>query len=188
MDAHRQIKTPRLLLRPIERDDGNALLPLIQNWNVARWLAVVPWPYEATDMDHFIETIALPRARGRSPIYTVLCDGSPIGTAECRGETPEEGSLGTGAGQLGYWLGEPFWGRGYATEAAAALVANVFADPSIAAIRSGVFDGNEASLAVQRKLGFEVVDTVAVMCRPQGRALPLIRTRVTRAGFLARAG
>lgn len=187
MDRERQIRTPRLLLRPLERSDGDALLPLIQNWNVARWLAVVPWPYEAADMAHFIDEIAGPRRIGPDPIFTVLLGGSPIGTAECRREVAGSETPGQGPSQLGYWLGEPYWGRGYGTEAASALVARAFEDLRVDAIRSGVFEGNDASLAVQRKLGFEVVDTVTAMCRPQKRELPLIRTRVTRARHLARA-
>src|SRR5262249_18496331 len=125
----------------------------------------------------------MPRAAGRHPIYAVLLDGAPIGTAECRGEAPEDGSLGPDAGQLGYWLGEPYLGRGYASEGAAALVAHTFDNGDVTAIRPVVSVGSEASLTGQRKLGFEVVDTIQVMCRPQGRELPLVRTRLARAGF-----
>ena len=139
MDSGSSIRTKRLLLRPIARRDGDALLPLIRNWNVVCWLAVVPWPYEAADMMQFIDEIAMPRAAGPHPVYTVLLDSVPIGTAECRGEAPADGALGPDAGQLGYWLGEPYWGRGFATEMAAALVAHTFANSQAPSIRSGVF-------------------------------------------------
>lgn len=186
MSGHRPIRTARLLLRPIERRDGDGLLPLIQNWNVARWLGVVPWPYGEADMVHFIEEIAKPRLATPFPVHVVLHEGAPIGTAVCSGVKTDDGPPGASS-DLGYWLGEPYWGQGLATEAIGALIARVFENPEIGVIRSGVFEGNEASLHVQRKLGFEVIGTTMAMCRPQARELPHICTRVTRAQFGARA-
>ena len=84
---------------------------------------------------------------------------------------------------LGYWLGEPYWGKGYASEAVAALIERAFAQPTADVIRSGVFQGNAASLRVQQKLGFEVVGEVMANCRPRGRNVRLIRTQLTRARF-----
>jgi RimJ/RimL family protein N-acetyltransferase len=182
--AYKPIRTERLLLRPIERGDGEGLLPLIRNWNVARWLGVVPWPYEKADMVHFIEEIAALHAATPYPVHVILLGNAPIGTALCRGEQCVDGPIGA-ASDLGYWLGEPYWGHGYATEAIGALIGRVFSNPEITVIRSGVFEGNEASLNVQRKLGFEVLGTTMAMCRPQARELRHICTRVTRSRFLA---
>jgi RimJ/RimL family protein N-acetyltransferase len=187
MSPRKPIKTARLLLRPIERGDVDGLLPLIQNWSVVRWLAVVPWPYTRMDMVRFIEDIALPNAARGHPIYTIVLDYTPIGTAACRGERSASARQ-RDISDLGYWLGEPYWGRGYATEAIAGLIGRVFEDPEVDLIRSGVFEGNDASLNVQRKLGFEVLETVKVMCRAQGRELPHVCTRLTRSAFLARRG
>ena len=81
---------------------------------------------------------------------------------------------------LGYWLGEPYWGRGYASEVVAALVDRASNVPSAAVIRSAFFEGNAASWHVQEKLRFEIVNEVMAFCRPHGRELPLICTRLTR--------
>jgi RimJ/RimL family protein N-acetyltransferase len=177
------ITTARLVLRPIRREDGVVLLPLISNWNVARWLGTVPWPYGASDMDEFLENIALPRNGGPKPIFAIICEGHPVGLIECVGQPATEG-LGIGT-DLGYWLGEPYWGKGYVTEAARALVERAFARPEADVIRSGVFEGNAASLRVQTKLGFEVVGEVMANCRPRGAKVRLIRTRLMRAWFEA---
>jgi RimJ/RimL family protein N-acetyltransferase len=73
------------------------------------------------------------------------------------------------------------------SEAAAALVDRTFADPAAGLIRSGLFEGNAASLRVQEKLGFEVIGEVMANCRPRGRKVRLIRTLLTRARFEGRA-
>ena len=178
------ITTPRLLLRPLRREDGPALLPLISNWNVARWLGVVPWPYRPDDMTEFIDKIALPRQGGSKPIFAILLDGSPIGLAECCGQPLTEATL-SNASDLGYWLGEPYWAQGYATEAISALIGRVFAQPEAGVIRSAVFEGNAASLNLQQRLGFEIVGNATTHCRPQGRELSLICTRLTRTRYAA---
>jgi RimJ/RimL family protein N-acetyltransferase len=172
------ITTARLILRPVQRDDGPVLLPLIANWNVAQWLGTVPWPYSASDMGEFLETVALPRADGPKPIFAMLCEGQPIGLVECIGQPATAIGRGT---DLGYWIGEPYWGKGYASEAVAALVGRAFADPAADLIRSGVFEGNAASLRVQQKAGFEVVGEAMTNCRPRGCKVRLIRTRLIRA-------
>lgn len=56
--------------------------------------------------------------------------------------------------ELGYWLGKPFWGRGYMPEAAQELLKHTFEDLGMRAVWCGYYDGNEKSKRVQQKLGF----------------------------------
>ena len=56
--------------------------------------------------------------------------------------------------ELGYWLGQPFWGRGYMPEAASALIRPGFEDLGMTTIWCGYYDGNRKSKRVQEKLGF----------------------------------
>lgn len=56
--------------------------------------------------------------------------------------------------ELGYWLGKPFWGRGYMPEAARELLRHAFETLGMAAVWCGYYDGNEKSKRVQEKLGF----------------------------------
>ena len=60
-----------------------------------------------------------------------------------------------GEAELGYWVGVPYWGCGYATEAARAAVAYGFGELGLTAIWAGYYEGNERSHRVQEKLGFE---------------------------------
>ena len=56
--------------------------------------------------------------------------------------------------ELGYWLGKPFWGRGYMPEAAGELLRHAFEDLGMRAVWCGYYDGNRKSRRVQEKLGF----------------------------------
>ena len=56
--------------------------------------------------------------------------------------------------ELGYWLGKPFWGRGYMPEAASELLRHAFEDLGMTKVWCGYYDGNEKSKRVQQKLGF----------------------------------
>ena len=56
--------------------------------------------------------------------------------------------------ELGYWLGKPFWGRGYIPEAAAELIRRGFEDLGMTTVWCRYFDGNQKSKRVQEKLGF----------------------------------
>ena len=56
--------------------------------------------------------------------------------------------------ELGYWLGKPFWGRGYMPEAAAELLRHGFETLGMTTVWCGYYEGNEKSRRVQEKLGF----------------------------------
>lgn len=56
--------------------------------------------------------------------------------------------------ELGYWLGKPFWGRGYMPEAAEELLRYAFEDLKMSAVWCGYYDGNAKSKRVQERLGF----------------------------------
>lgn len=56
--------------------------------------------------------------------------------------------------ELGYWLGKPFWGRGYMPEAAREILRRAFEELGMSAVWCGYYDGNYKSKRVQEKLGF----------------------------------
>ncbi|MEZ5924577.1 MAG: GNAT family N-acetyltransferase [Hyphomicrobiaceae bacterium] len=177
------ITTPRLLLRPVQPDDGPTLYALINNWAVIRWLSVVPWPYTPDDMSWFITNIAGPRAATDDPIFALLLDGTTlIGVAECMGGA-DAGSSEVEVHDLGFWLGEPYWGKGYMSEAVSALITRAFERPETEVIRSGAFEGNDRSLAVHEKLGFVRTGLRPSHCRARATDIPLATLRLTRERF-----
>lgn len=174
-----RLETDRLLLRPLEVADAPRLVEALADWQVVKWLAVVPWPYTAEDAARFIGANA------------------PGGVLRERGErtwalSPRDdparllGVIGLGE-EMGYWLAAEAWGRGLATEAARAVLAVHFAEPGAADVASGWFDGNERSERVLLKLGFEEVGLGTRGCLARGEDVAHHEMRLTRAGFLGRA-
>jgi RimJ/RimL family protein N-acetyltransferase len=167
-----RIETARLVLRPPQPGDRDAIVAAIGHWSVARWLARVPHPYAPSDAEAFLARV-LPRVEAGRDLPLLVFDAE--GLAGCVGLD----GLGT-TPELGYWLTPSRWGRGYATEAAGAAIALAFDGLGAAQLRSGVFAGNEASMAVQRRLGFEVVGESRVFCLARRRDLDHIDTLLTR--------
>lgn len=142
------LRTKRLVLRPYRQQDAPVLVELLGVREVAETTLRVPHPYTMEDAQAFLARAA----------------EEPVGTrfAACLLDT---GKLVGGVGlmleqrhhraELGYWIGHPYWGNGYATEAAAEALRYGFEDLKLNRICAGVFGGNEASIRVLQKLGMQ---------------------------------
>jgi len=146
-------RTERLLLRPGWREDAPALFRAIADEGIFRNLAQAPWPYMMADAEAFL-------TRERSP-HEACCliflrgDGAPALVGGIGfGRTPE-GEL-----EFGYWVARPFWGRGIATEAGAALIANARDSLRLPRLVAGHFTDNPASGRVLEKLGFRTTGAI----------------------------
>jgi RimJ/RimL family protein N-acetyltransferase len=176
-----QIRTARLVLRPLREGDDARLFNLFANWNVMRFLSSPPWPYTREDANAFVR-LRIPPEQTDSITRAITHDGVPIGCIDvirkpASAVQREEGY------NLGYWLGEPFWGAGFMSEAARALVAHFFATKGDEVLYSGAFSENVASLRIQEKLGFERDGDNKLYSRPRDGAFPHVSTSVTRATF-----
>jgi RimJ/RimL family protein N-acetyltransferase len=146
-------RTPRLLLRPGFPEDAPALAAAIADEVIARNLATVPWPFRVRDAEAFL-------ARPRDPVLPSLLifertGGAPQLIGSCGlGRRP------SGAVEMGYWIARPFWGRGFATEACAALV-DIARTLGLSTLEGSHFLDNPASARVLEKLGFEPLGLVA---------------------------
>ncbi len=83
-------------------------------------------------------------------------------------------------GHLGYWLGKPFWGKGYMSEAAGALVDAYFDHTRTKQIVSGAFADNPVSAKVLRKLGFAETGRSRQHCEARGGEVDHIDMMLTR--------
>ncbi len=140
------IRSERLFLRPGWPEDWQELLGGIADEGVVRNLARAPWPYTADDARWFASQPQDPRL----PHFFVTLPTSlaPAELIGCVGLAEVEGEV-----ELGYWFARKHWGKGYATEAARAVLrlAKVLGHREIVA---GHFIDNPASGAVLRKAGF----------------------------------
>jgi 8-oxo-dGTP diphosphatase len=146
------LKTERLTLRPFKPEDAAALHRLINNFDVARMLELVAFPYHRDDADKWIasaiaglaaQTACHLAITGQEDAHEIL-----VGAV---GITIDRGSR---IGRLGYWVGQKYWGHGVAAEAAARLTSYAFANLEIDRITAAVATDNPASSAVLRRLGF----------------------------------
>lgn len=144
------IATERLILRPLEMRDRAHLIKLANNWKVAKNLSKMPYPYTEAAADWWLGQQAALWAGGKSVVLAVTIDdeligGIGVGVREDRDDEEWE---------LGYWLGEPYWNRGYASEAAAALRDYAFAGLKLERVVAGHYAENHASGRILSKLGF----------------------------------
>ncbi|QCI64819.1 GNAT family N-acetyltransferase [Phreatobacter stygius] len=143
------IETPRLALRHLDPGDAPRLARYVGETGVARMLALVPLPYAEADAEAFIAGMRASNAAGRGLGLAVVEKHDPgalIGVMSFAGVLPVV--------EIGWWLGRPYWGRGFATEAAGALLKVAFLEPRLERVVAGAFHDNPASLHVQDKLGF----------------------------------
>lgn len=160
---HAYIRTARLRLTPVTDGDPDEIAETLGNYDVARWLGRVPYPYGPADARAFIAA----NRDGAGRVWFIHDDAGLAGGIGIDDE-------------LGYWLARRAWGRGYATEAGDAVIDAHFADPAADMLRSNHFPGNERSANVLRKLGFRPAGTRAV------RSLSLAQTVEAQALVLSR--
>lgn len=141
-----RLVTKRLVMRAPQEADAPALAQIANNLHVAQMLMRMPHPYGETEARSFI-SMALRRQPGASYALTLSGTDELIG---CAGLHLKDRGL-----ELGYWIGEPFWRRGFATEAAHALVDLAFAETRIPVLHAAVRVINPASRRVIHKCGFQ---------------------------------
>lgn len=177
-----EIGTERLLLRPLRAGDAEGIFVAFNNWEVVKRLAAPPWPYTIEDTRTSVARRITFRSEPTEALHIIQFANALIGGIEC---TPRSRQRPGAIPILGYWLAEPFWGRGYMTEAARAFVEALFASGVGDQIRSGAFADNAVSLRVQEKLGFVRVGESLQFSNPRGAEFPHIDTLLTRDKFLA---
>jgi len=143
------IETERLRLRPFQISDAPDVQRLAGDPDVSATALDLPFPFEVGMAEEWISTHAGEFARGRLAAFAVTLRGSGelLGAAGLMQE-PEHRRA-----SLGYWIGKAHWGRGYATEAAGAVVAFGFRQWGLRRIHADHLVRNPSSGNVLRKLG-----------------------------------
>ncbi|MDX2221521.1 MAG: GNAT family N-acetyltransferase [Rhodospirillaceae bacterium] len=141
------IRTERLTLRPYTLADAPRVQLLAGEWDVARMVSSVPHPYPDGLAESWIGMHDAVRAAGRGYPFAVTRGDELIGSAGV--DRRADGAL-----ELGYWLGKPYWGAGYMSEAAAAVVDFAMGWLAAPHIVAGALAENPASLRILTKLGF----------------------------------
>ncbi|MES1156671.1 MAG: GNAT family N-acetyltransferase [Alphaproteobacteria bacterium] len=139
-----EIDTERLVLRRPEAADAARLACWLRDLQVSRMTAHVPHPYPPVAAEGWVMLARAQRRLGRSYAFVIHLPGE--GAIGGVGVHPRDH-----AAELGYWIGRPFWGEGFATEAVRGLVAEA---QNLGALEAGHFVDNPASGRVLEKAGF----------------------------------
>lgn len=146
------LKTERLTLRPLRAKDAEAMHRLVNDWEVTRTLAELPYPYPRDLADEWITSTAEQLAGGTG--YHLAITGHEGKVEILVGVVGLRVDPASRVGRLGYWVGRAYWGHGVATEAAGRLTSWAFANLPIDRIAAEVTVGNDASAAVLKRIGF----------------------------------
>jgi len=174
----RLLETERLRLRPPEVSDIAAMVALANDYDVAKNLARVPYPYTRDDAVGFIAHAAEGRAKGSDFSFVILRKEDTVQMGCCSLRLTESGLF-----EMGYWLGKPYWNRGYATEAARKLAGFAFSGLKATAITAGYFHDNPASAHVLEKVGFRPHGAEQRDCAARGHTVYCLGVLLEREQF-----
>jgi RimJ/RimL family protein N-acetyltransferase len=173
------LETKRLALRAPQLEDAKTVAMLANDRRIAENTARIPHPYRLADAEGFIT--GANKTVSDALFLVALRDGTVMGACglmQASDEVPE----------LGYWLGVPYWGKGYATEALHALVDYAFADLGHDALQAGARVTNPASRRVLEKCGFQWTGVGLYRIRAINSSAPIDRFRLDRRVWSALKG
>ncbi|HEV8554023.1 MAG TPA: GNAT family N-acetyltransferase [Casimicrobiaceae bacterium] len=141
-------------LRPFGLRDAPRVQLLAGEREVAAMTALIPHPYPDGAAEAWIAGQVREQAAGQEYTYAVTSsdDGTLVGAIGLRPVATEHGNL-------GFWIGRPYWGRGYATTAARAVIALAFGLLEIDALTAAHLARNPASGRVMEKCGMRLLGT-----------------------------
>ncbi len=171
------LETKRLVLRAPHLGDAKSMVALANDRRIAENTARIPHPYRTADAENFINGAN----KGGDAIFLItLRDKTAIGA--CGVSTLDEQA------ELGYWLGVPHWGKGYATEALHAVIDYAFTDLDHQALNAGARVTNPASRRVLEKCGFQWTGVGLYRIRAINSSAPIDRFRLERGIWSALKG
>jgi RimJ/RimL family protein N-acetyltransferase len=156
--------TARLRLRPFHPDDAADVRRLAGAPEVADTTLNIPHPYEEGMAEAWIATHQPEYEAGRLATFAItLADGTLVGAIGLRIRREHERA------ELGYWVGVPYWNRGYATEAARAMVTFAFSGLGLHRVNAHHMTRNPGSGRVMQKVGMRHEGTLRQHVRKGGR-------------------
>ena len=144
----KEIRTERLLIKTPEIDDKFELTQLINDKDVIKWLSEIPFPYTLSHAEEFIERSRERVLKQESYNFMIFQDKKMIGGIGLS-------EFNNKSCQVGYWLGKQYWGNGFATEALKSILDFGFDQLNLEKIYAAYKIGNEGSIRVLAKCGFE---------------------------------
>lgn len=173
-----ELRTERLVLDSFRMADAGRVAALAGNWEVARMTARIPHPYPEAEARRWIAGLDASARRGDAFVFAVRLGGAAIGAVGLE-------RTGPAAYELGYWIGEPWWGRGFATEAAGRATRFAAEALEARAVDAGYLFDNPASGRVLAKCGFVRTGEIMQWCEARGQAVKCHRLTLAAAELSA---
>lgn len=169
------LETERLLLRKLELNDADRVEELASDYELAKTTLNVPHPYPPGSAGDFIQSMWKAEERGMVVFAIVEKESnSLIGIINIKQ------TLAYKRGELGYWVGRPYWGKGYGTEAARAVVGFGFKELGLNKVFAGAFADNPGSWRIMEKVGMKHEGTWRQHAMRDGRFVDLVYYGVLR--------
>lgn len=180
-----ELRTRRLVLRPIAMSDAEAIIELGgKDFAVARWMTSFSWPYEDGSAEEFLKSVVGKDPLKTEAVFAITLGGVFIGIAavEAPGDLEDLSELPT----LCYWIGRAFQGHGYASEAVEAMIDWAFSAFDTDALGARAFEDNFRSRGLLRKLGFKPYSMTERFSKALDRRVSNVVVRLARSDFEAR--
>jgi ribosomal-protein-alanine N-acetyltransferase len=139
-----------LWMSPLVAEDSQQCVELLNNRELERRMLSVPHPYGQAEFDGFLKISAAARDEHACNVHFSIRHQNEGLIGGCGFEDIEQGHK----VELGYWLGQPYWGRGFMTSVVATACEFATAKWKVKRIAAYVFDGNDRSGRVLEKNGF----------------------------------
>jgi len=150
-NQNKTITTKRIVLRLFQKSDAVAVTKLCNNYNIYKNTLSLPYPYSLEDALSWIER-HLDNFNANKSYEFAITDKE---SGELYGAIALSNNQKFNNGEIAYWIGEEFWGKGYATEAAQAILQFAFDEKHYHKVFARYFNSNQASGRVMQKLGMK---------------------------------
>lgn len=148
---NKTITTNRLVLRLFQKADAENVSRLCNNYNIYKNTLYLPYPYSIEDalswIEHHLDNFIIDRS------YEFAITDKESG--ELYGAIALSNNQQFNHGEIAYWIGEEYWGSGYATEAAQAILHFAFKEKQFYKVFARFFRSNPASGRVMQKIGMK---------------------------------
>ena len=143
-----ELHTDNLVIKKPSEKHLNSLIKELNNWNICKWLIEVPYPYSIDDAKYWIK-----KTKQDEYSFNIYLKNKLIGGVSLSNQRENS------KWELGYWIGEEYWGNGYAIEACENLISYFFSNTNNSIIYASHMKDNIKSKKIIIKLGFKLVSS-----------------------------
>lgn len=165
------METDRLILRRYRKEDIDDIVEGLNNLNVIKWLAHVPYPYTKEDAEEFLSRVL----NDDSYYFAIVLkeENKVIGGTNFSNINKFHGTAGGGI-----WLNEKYQGKGYGEEAWGARIKYAFEELKLRRLENGYLKGNEKSHKMQLRFGYkdEGIRRKGFVCKATGEIVDEYKT------------